>query len=74
MYCCSNCTCGKCGDGEKACTSVVNVRAEKGMSVKTHVRLRELYLLERGWGRIRMYAAPRSGTLYAGAGVEIEGC
>lgn len=53
---------------------MVNVRAEKGMSVKTHVRLRELYLLERGWGRIRMYAAPRSGTLYAGAGVEIEGC
>lgn len=74
MYSRVNCTCGKEDGGESVCITAGIVPAEREGRAKTHVRLRELYLLERGWGRIRMYAAPRSGTLYAGAGVEIEGC
>ena len=37
MYTCRNCTCGKGGEGESACTTTETVHAERGMREKPHV-------------------------------------
>gem|GEM_PF-4672698 len=69
MYHCGDCTCGKGGESETACTPAWTVPAEKRMEEKAYVLLRGLYLRKEKGERNRMY---RCGDCTCGKGGAVE--